>query len=179
MREIADRDRIERFMRALGAEAQEDARVYFTGGATAVLLGWRGSTIDVDIKIVPERDRLFRAIPRLKEALQINVELASPADFIPVRPGWEDRSPFVMREGHLSFHHFDLYAQALAKVERGHAQDVEDVSEMLRRKLVDPVLARQYFDAIEPQLYRYPAIDPPSLRRAVEEMFGPPAGRPV
>lgn len=179
MREIADRDRIERFMRALGAEAQEDARVYLTGGATAVLLGWRGSTIDVDIKIVPERDRLFRAIPRLKEALQINVELASPADFIPVRPGWEDRSPFVMREGHLSFHHFDLYAQALAKVERGHAQDVEDVSEMLRRRLVDPVLAWEYFDAIEPDLYRYPAIDPPSLRRAVEEMFGSPAGRPV
>jgi hypothetical protein len=26
------------------------------------------------------------------------------------------------------------------------------------------------FDAIEPQLYRYPAIDPASFRRAVDEI---------
>jgi hypothetical protein len=33
-----------------------DTRIYFTGGATAVLYGWRASTIDVDLKIVPDRD---------------------------------------------------------------------------------------------------------------------------
>ena len=38
----------------------------------------------------------------------------------------------------MAFHHFDLYAQALAKIERGHAQDVDDVREMLRRGLVEP-----------------------------------------
>jgi hypothetical protein len=173
MRDVADADRIRRFMRALAAEAEADARVYFTGGATAVLLGWRLSTIDVDIKIIPEHDRLFRAIPRIKEAVQINVELACPADFIPVRSGWEERSPFIAREGRLSFHHFDLYAQALAKVERGHAQDVADVQEMLRRGLVERTRAWEYFDAIESELYRYPAVDPKSFRKSVEEAFGP------
>ncbi len=77
----------------------------------------------------------MRVIPGLKEALQINVELASPADFIPVPPGWEDRSPFITREGRISFHHFDLYAQALAKVERSHSQDLEDVREMILKKV--------------------------------------------
>lgn len=43
MRALADRDRIERFMRALAAESDVEARVYFTGGATAVLQGWPGS----------------------------------------------------------------------------------------------------------------------------------------
>lgn len=171
MRELADADRIRRFMRALGAEAAAEARVYFTGGATAILYGWRPTTIDVDIKMVPEHDRLFRAIPRLKDQLQINVELASPAEFIPVRPGWEDRSPFVTQEGPLSFHHFDLYAQALAKVERGHTQDLADVEEMLRRGLIDPAGALAYFDAIEASLYRYPAIEARSFRRAVEAAF--------
>ena len=114
-------------MAALGAQADADARVYFTGGATAVLNGWRSSTIDVDIKIVPERDRIFRAIPEIKERLQINIELASPDDFIPVLPGWEDRSPFIARESRISFHHFELVAQALSKIERGHTQDLEDV----------------------------------------------------
>ncbi len=46
MRQVADRDLIHRFMRALATETYEDTRVYFTGGATAVLYGWRGSTID-------------------------------------------------------------------------------------------------------------------------------------
>ena len=120
MREPADLTRIERFMRALGREARENSRVYFTGGATAVLHGWRDSTIDVDIKFVPERDELFRAIQQLKEQLQLNVELASPADFIPVRSDWEERSPFIAREGRVSFHHFDLCAQALSKKSSTH-----------------------------------------------------------
>jgi hypothetical protein len=162
-------------MRALGREADAEARVYFTGGATAVLLGWRSTTLDVDILIVPERDGILRALPRLKESLRMNIELACPAHFIPVVPGWESRSPFIGREGRLSFHHYDLYAQALAKVERGHTQDVADVQEMLARGLIERRTALSYFAQIEPQLYRYPAVDPGSFRRAVEEAFGPTA----
>lgn len=172
MRQLAEADRIRRFMRALGAEADQEARIYFTGGATAVLLGWRAATIDVDLIMVPEQDRVFRAIPRLKEQLQLNVELASPLDFIPVPSGWEERSPFIAREGRLFFHHFDLYAQALSKVERGHTQDVEDVQHLISHGLVDPREARAYYAQIEPQLYRYPAIDPRSFRAAVERIFG-------
>lgn len=175
MRQIADAERIHRFMRAFGAAADVATRVYFTGGATAVLVGWRASTIDVDIKFEPDRDALFRAIPGIKETLQLNVELASPDDFIPVKPGWQDRSPFIAREGRASFHHFDPYAQALSKVERGHQQDVTDVREMLARGLIEPAGAWRYFLEIEDRLYRYPAIDPPSFRRAVEEIFGAPA----
>lgn len=172
MRALADDQRIHLFMRALGAASPAEARVYFTGGATAVLHGWRASTIDVDIRIVPEHDALFRAIPLLKEELQINVELASPDQFIPVKDGWEERSPFVGREGRVSFHHFDLYAQALSKIERGHAQDVEDVQEMLNRGLVERGALRAYFDAIAPRLYRYPALDPPAFRQAVDDALG-------
>lgn len=171
MRQVADATRIRRFMSALGDASREPAHVYFTGGATAVLYGWRATTIDVDVKFVPEHDALFRAIPQLKEQLELNVELAAPSDFVPVKPGWEDRSPFIASEGPLTFHHFDLYAQALAKVERGHAQDVEDVREMLRRGLIDPAEALRYFEEIEPRLFRFPAVDPASFRAAVFEMF--------
>lgn len=174
MREVADAERIGRLMRALGAEADRESRVYFAGGATAVLLGWRRSTIDVDLRFEPETDRLLRALPRLKEELRINIELASPADFVPVPPGWEDRSVFIAAAGRVSFFHFDLYAQALAKVERSHMQDLGDVQAMIRMGLIDPPRILEYFHQIEPELYRYPAIDPPAFRRAVEELF--PAG---
>jgi hypothetical protein len=171
MRAVADAERIRRFMGSLADAARSDGRVYFAGGATAVLHGWRPSTIDIDLTLVPEDDALLRAIPKLKEALQVNVELAGPADFIPVAPGWEDRSPFIERRGRLSFHHFDFHAQALAKIERGHAQDIADVAEMITRRLITPERGRAYFEEIAPFLYRYPAIDPASFRRAVEDAF--------
>ena len=168
MRELADAERIRRFMRTLGAEAAEEGAVYFTGGATAVLLGWRASTLDVDILLVPDQESVLRAVPRLKNDLQVNVELASPRDFIPVPDGWEDRSIFAAREGRLSFYHFDPYAQALAKIERGHAQDLADVHALVERGLVDPTRALAYLDEVENELYRYPALDAASFRRRVE-----------
>jgi len=172
MRELADSTRIEQFMRTLGRAARVEGRVYLTGGATAVLLGWRETTIDVDIKLIPDSDELLRELPRLKEKLDLNVELAAPSDFIPVLAGWEERSPLIGREGKLSFHHFDPIAQALAKAERGHEQDRRDVREMIAAGLVDPAEAHAQFEAIEPELYRFPAIDPASFRAAVENLFG-------
>jgi uncharacterized nucleotidyltransferase DUF6036 len=171
MRALTDAARLATLMRALGEEADAETRIYFTGGATAVLFGWRATTIDVDLKIVPDRDRLYRALPALKERLQINLELAAPDDFIAVRDGWEDRSPFIRREGRVAFHHFDLYAQALAKVERGHSQDLLDVKEMLSRGLITREKAVEDFVAIEPKLYRYPAVDAASFRSAVMDIF--------
>jgi hypothetical protein len=171
MRELADETHIEQFMRALGRAARGEGRVYLTGGATAVLHGWRDSTIDVDIKLIPDSDELLREIPKLKQRLNLNVELAAPSDFIPVPDGWEERSPLIRREGHLSFHHFDLVAQALAKAERGHEQDRRDVQQMIATGLVDPSDAIAQFEAIESELYRFPAIDPASFRRSIEELF--------
>jgi hypothetical protein len=169
MRGLADADRLRRFLRELAREAETEAAVYLTGGATAVLFGWRQSTIDADILIVPEQDALYRALPRLKEELQLNVEIASPAHFIPELPGWRERSLLVERVGKVSYYHYDPYSQALAKIERGHAKDLADVAQLLARGLVEPQRLRELFEAIEPRLNRYPAIDPPSFRKRLDE----------
>lgn len=155
-------------MRTLARGVTEEGRVYLTGGACAVLLGWRVSTLDVDIKVFPEQDAVLRAIASIKESLNMNIELASPDDFIPPLPGWQDRSRFIAREGKLSFHHYDFYAQALAKIERSHDIDRDDVRRMFETRLVEPARLRELFEAIEPELYRYPAIGPQRFRRAVE-----------
>ena len=169
MRRPVDAERIRRFMRELGGEADRDIRLYFTGGASAVLFGWRTSTIDVDVKVEPETDRLFRALPRIKEKLEINIELASPDQFIPALSGWQERSPFIAREGRLSFFHYDFYSQALSKIQRGHSQDRTDVRQMIERELIDRQQLRHRFEEIEPQLYCFPAIDPEAFRQALEE----------
>jgi hypothetical protein len=170
MREAVTAPRLRAFMRALAAEAREPGRIYLTGGASAVLRGWRASTVDIDITIVPESDRILRAIPDLKESLHLNVELASPADFVPPLPGWEGRSPFIAREGSIDFHDFDFYTQALAKIERGHRKDLSDVDSMIHDGLVDPKQLARLFAEIEASLYRYPAVDPNALRAAVSRL---------
>lgn len=171
MRRPVDAARVREFLRALGEEAREETHLYLTGGTTAVLFGWRATTVDLDIKMVPERDSLFRAIPALKEKLEVNVEIASPSDFIPELPGWEERSRFIVREGKIDAFHYDFYSQALSKIQRGHAKDIDDLREMTARKLVEPERARELFAAIEDKLYRFPAIDPRAFRRRVEEAF--------
>ena len=173
MRDLADADRIRRFMRAIARAADSPGRVYFTGGATAVLHGWRASTIDIDVRLEPEQDSVLRAIAKLKDELSVNVELAAPIDFIPVPEGWGERSVFVAQEGPLTFLHFDLYAQALAKIERGHAQDLDDVRTMLDRGLVDRAGLRDYFERVKPLLYSTPPSIPagssaPSMPRSAE-----------
>jgi hypothetical protein len=169
MGQLADGDRIREFLRALSAEAEREARLYFTGGATAVLYGWRPYTIDLDIKLVPEDERLLRALPVIAEKVGINVERTCPGDYLPELEGWEDRSPLVAREGRLACHHYDLCAQALAKIARGHVQDVVDLKAMLSRGLVTPEGLREHFRRIEPRLHLFPAIKAASLRLWVEE----------
>ncbi len=172
MRRVADAARVQHFMRRLGERAEAGGRVYFTGGATALLLGWRSTTIDIDLALEADAEHLLRLMPALKTELELNVELASPSDFIPELPGWRDRSRFIQRDGLVDFFHYDFYAQALSKVERGHAQDQGDVRAMLDRDLIDGGTAVELFDRIEPELYRYPAIDPKTFRREVDRVFG-------
>jgi hypothetical protein len=168
MRALADASRIERFLDALGRVARAPVRLYLTGGATAVLAGWRDTTVDIDLKLVPDSDEILRAIPRLKEEIGINVELASPDQFIPELPGWRDRSRFVSNIGQLTVLHYDDYSQALAKLERGHTKDLDDVAAMHRAGHIEPAALLRLYDAIEAELYRFPAIDPPAFRREVE-----------
>jgi hypothetical protein len=85
MRERLTRERLRAVMRALARVAAVGGRVYIAGGATAVLFGWRESTLDVLVSGV-----------------------------------------------------------------------------------VTPAKLHELFAAIEPELYRYPAIDPARFRRAVE-----------
>src|SRR3989442_6022341 len=170
MREPLTAESLQTFMSALANAARKAGRIYLVGGASAVLLGWRDSTIDVDLKIIPENDEILRSLPPLKEQLHINIELASPDDFIPELPGWEERSRFIQKEGKLSFFHYDFYAQALAKIERGHTKDLGDVEKLIANRLVEPDRLLELFEAIQNQIHRYPDLDAPTFRRAVEHV---------
>ncbi|MDQ3728791.1 MAG: hypothetical protein M3355_04305 [Actinomycetota bacterium] len=152
--------------------APDPTAVYLTGGATAVLEGWRASTVDVDMLIEPESDVVMRRLSELKEELQVNVELASPLDFLPALPEWRERSRSRFREGAIEVYDFDFYSQALSKVARGFELDLADVRAMLERGLVDPGRLRELYAAIEGELFRFPSVDPASLRKKLDRALG-------
>jgi hypothetical protein len=97
--------------------------------------------------------------------------IASPAHFIPELPGWRERSLLIEREGLVSFYHYDPCSQALAKIQRGHAQhSPTSTSSWPGTWWIDTASAGC---STPPQLYRHPAIDPASFRKRVEEALRP------
>jgi len=169
MRAETDKVKLESFMAALGQRVRGQERIYLTGGATAVLHGWRTMTIDIDLKPDPEPPGLFEALAILKDELDVNVKLASPDQFIPAIPGWRERSLFIARHGLIEFFHYDPYGQALSKLQRRHDRDLRDVRSLMQEGLVRADRLREMFALIEPDIIRFPAIDPASFRTAVIE----------
>jgi len=136
-----------------------------------LLLGFREQTIDIDLKLEPEPKGAFEAIAVLKNRLDLNVKLASPDDFIPRAADWRERSRHIASIGQVDFFHYDFSLQALAKLERGHGQDLEDVASFIRGGYVSAEEMKSRFAEIEPGLLRYPAIDPPQFRKKVEDFL--------
>jgi hypothetical protein len=116
---------------------------------------------------------IFATISSLKNTLDINIELAAPDNFIPTLPGWKERSLFIARYGLIDFYHYDLYSQALAKIERFHERDQIDVMEMIGRNLILKEKIRELFGYIEAELIRFPAIDPESFKQRVKDLTAP------
>jgi len=168
MRYEADKRKVLEFIAALGSCVRGPGKVYLTGGATALLLGWREMTVDIDLKSDPEPPGFFEAIAELKEKLDVNLELASPDLFIPEVPGWRERSQFIGRFGQVDFFHYDYFAQALSKLERSHSRDLLDVAAMMERGLITKSRISALFQEIQPRLIRYPAVDAPSFTVAIE-----------
>lgn len=171
MRRKVTIESLKQFMQELAAAARSPGNVYFTGGTTALLLNFRDQTIDIDLKLDPEPAGAFEAIAVLKNSLNLNVELASPEDFIPRAPDWRERSRHIASIGRVQFYHYDFSLQALAKLERGHAQDLQDVLRLVRGGYVGVEELKQRFAEIEPGLLRYPAIDPQQFRQKVADFL--------
>jgi hypothetical protein len=178
MRADADRRRIERLLTELGKHGGGGDRIYLAGGTSAVAIGWREFTQDVDLRIESANSEpLLRAITELKDSLDVNVELTGPLDFLPAPPGWQERSTFINRYGSVDVYHTDFALQALAKLQRGFERDLLDVRAMLERGLTSAAAIQQTFKAIEPELYRFPAVDMDELRGIVSRLVGGAGGQ--
>lgn len=79
-------EKLETLMFALGRAVKSPGHIYLTGGATALLHGWRTMTVDVDLKADPEPKGLFEAIAELKDGLSVNHSDGSLRNFVTPHP---------------------------------------------------------------------------------------------
>ena len=169
MRQRTDRQRIELFLQRLGRVFTKPGRLYLVGGTTMVYEGLRQQTLDIDIsfEVANEDHSAFVAAVRgLKESLSLNIEEASPADFIPLPSGYKERSQFIGRYEQLDVFHYDLYSTALSKIERGTESDFADVLLLLQSGRLDLSKLSESFDEIMPR-YATDSLkqDPVEFRR--------------
>jgi uncharacterized nucleotidyltransferase DUF6036 len=169
MREELTRERLLKLMKELARTAPRRGtyRVYLVGGGTSVYMGWRRSSLDVDL--FSDHDDVFRDIQGIKERLNLNVEFARPEDFVPPLKGSPDRHIFIDTVGSITFYHYDPYAQLLSKVVRGFQRDLDDAGEFIRSKWVDPEVFRSLVAAIPESSYaKYPNLSRTAVERAVD-----------
>ena len=145
-------------------------RVFLVGGGTAVLMGWRDSTIDADLH--SDGGEGFREIQSIKERLELNIEFVRPEDFVPPLAGSEGRHVFIQTEGHVSFYHYDPCAQLLSKVVRGFRRDLEDARQFIASGMVDAGQFRTLVREIPADAYsKYPALSQQAVLAAVESFL--------
>jgi hypothetical protein len=138
MRPNVDRPRIEQFLTELGRRFRQAGRIYLVGGAAMVHAGIRpgssATTQDIDVDVAS--GDMYQAIGQIKQQLNINVEFASPGDFIPLPRNWQQLSRFAGRYGKIDVFYFDFYSIALSKIERGNARDLQDVALLLQQSTI-------------------------------------------
>ena len=167
MRDLTTLERLNTFFDRIQRGVRDQVSIYLTGGACALLKGWRETTLDIDFIFEPELEVIYRSIPELKNDLKINLEIASPSHFLPELPGWKDRSEYIKTCGKVSFYHYDFYSQALSKLERFHVQDLRDIQSMLDNSLIIPEKLLEYFKVIEPKIFKYPNVDSKDLEKKI------------
>ena len=159
MRHLATIEHIFKFFTEFSKGIKEPAQVYITGGASSIIKGWRQSSLDIDFIFSPELDDFYRAIPKLKDELKLNLEISTPYHFIPELPGWKDRSEYIITEGRVTFYHFDFYSQALSKIERNHPNDSIDVNGMIEMGLIQKSRLLGMFEDVKDRFFKYPNIN--------------------
>lgn len=176
MRALADRDRLDRFLRALGEAIRVPVRLYLVGGSVLVDLGLRETTLDVDYVAASDDPagvaEIERALPKLKEALDINVEPASPADFMPVSAAVLARSRFVRSYGMLSVYHYDYPTLVLAKIARATERDLADVEILIREGLVSWIDIARTWSEVRTRETGWLRHTPPEVERRLAATRG-------
>jgi hypothetical protein len=110
-----DRTAIDTALRTLGKQIHSGGTIYLFGGTALILQGIRaGSTQDLDLWTYDNFPEVEQAVQLLKRQ-QMSVDFIDPETFLPLPPGWEQRSSYAGQYGSVIVRYLDPYTIALTK----------------------------------------------------------------
>lgn len=152
---VIDQQTIQHFLHRLGQCYRYQGVIYLVGGSSLALVKAKVNTFDIDLTYEVANEHhplLIHCLQQLSRELNVPIEQVSPADFLPLPAGYEDRRVYIGRFGLLDVFHFDFYSIALSKLARGNQKDFIDVQMMVQTGLISINRLELYFAEILPQL---------------------------
>lgn len=161
MRHTVTKVDIEQFLNVLGKNFRKPGRLYLVGGAALVHMGLRGgSTLDIDVVVESaNEDEMVTAIRRIVDQAQINIEFASPEDFIPIPAQWTSQARYIGRYGSVDVFYFDFYSIALSKIARGTDRDLVDVKLLVQQQVIMLAGLDAAYTEVLPRMGKRPYIN--------------------
>lgn len=142
------------FLTRLGERYSNPATLYLLGGSALLLLGSLRQTLDIDYTtdLNPQQQQALETVMNeLAAQYRLDVEAVSIADFVPLPPGAETRRHFIGRFSQVDVYVYDLYTIALSKIARGFDTDIEDVTFLIKSRLIDLAELQDHFQTILPR----------------------------
>ena len=157
-----DRTAITQALQTLGKQIRSSGTVYLFGGTALILQGIRaGSTQDLDLWSYDNFSEVDQGVQYLKRH-QVSVDFIDPETFLPLPPGWEQRSAFAGQYGSLIVRYLDPYTIALTKISRNQSQDRLDIQGLATQGLIQRDELIRLYQTIAPLVGsgRYGRLDP-------------------
>ena len=168
----ADRAHIERLLEAPGRRVRNPHTVHLVDGTSAVLVGWRDSTRDIDVRPEPDSDQLLEALSELKDQLDVNIELASPLDYLPDLPGWPDRSPYQGRYGQIDVRTSTSACRRWRSSSGASIRTWSTSEPRSTRGLASADELESGWRQMQDRLFRFPSVNAEGVGRRLRDVLG-------
>jgi hypothetical protein len=128
---------ITRFLALIGKRYPYPTRLYIFGGGAVVWLGSPRPTVDLDYTAEPRTESLRAVLAQTAVEMDVDLEEAIPADFVPLPDGAEARHQLIGTFGKIAVYPLDPYSQAIMKIARALETDMEDVAFLVHNRHIE------------------------------------------
>ena len=171
---FVNHDLLLQFLARLDEQLDQPARLLLVAQTIQVFEGWRPVTNSIDFAAEAENvSALEAAIHQVQAELGVSVNQESPADYLPLLAGFEERSRETGWAGaNLSVGHFDPYIVSILHIARGDEPDYHAVMRFLQADWITVEELDRKLEVLLPQ-FSYETIqqDAAEFRRRYKGML--------
>ncbi|MCJ7657866.1 MAG: DUF6036 family nucleotidyltransferase [Anaerolineales bacterium] len=156
-------EEIRNFLNHLSQIYTQPVKLYLLGGSALCFLGSPRRTVDIDCVVDNSTKEFKDTVEAVANKLQVEVEIISIDEFIPLPPNNTERHQNVEKFGRIEVYIYDPYSIALSKLARGFDTDIQDVLFLLQNGIIKLDTLTKFVQNAIPLAWDYD-IDPNELK---------------